>query len=30
MLEELGDKIKGWKGKIRKTMEEVFECCFEE
>ena len=28
--QELGEKIGSLKGKVKKTLEEVFECCFEE
>ncbi len=29
MLEELGEKIKGLKEKVKETIEEVAECCAE-
>jgi len=30
VLEELGEKLSGMKGKVKKTLEDVFSCCFEE
>lgn len=30
MLEELQQKLGGLKGKVKKTLEDTFSCCFEE